>query len=63
MLNPLISPGTLDDIVELVVSELQKRGLYRTTAHSGTFRSRLGSAANDRLPDTAYGSSFRRALS
>lgn len=57
MINPLISPGTLDDFAELIVPELKKRGLYRTTPASGTFRSRLG--GRDRLPDTAYGASFR----
>ena len=30
MLNPLTSPGTLEDFAELVVPALQKRGLYRT---------------------------------
>jgi len=59
MLNPLISPGTLDDFAELIVPELKKRGLYRTTAPAGTFRSRL--SGRDRLPDTAYGSSFRHS--
>ncbi|AOI73762.1 hypothetical protein WI29_18750 [Burkholderia ubonensis] len=51
MLNPLISPGTLDDFAELVVPKLKKRGLYRTTAPAGTFRSRLG--GTDRVPESA----------
>jgi len=60
MLNPLTSPGTLEDFVELIVPELQKRGLYRTQAQSGTFRSRLRDDRSDRLPSSAYGASFRQ---
>lgn len=59
MLNPLISPGTLNDFVELIVPALQKRGLYRTEPQSGTFRSRLRSDGADQLPESAYGASFR----
>lgn len=59
MLNPLISPGSLNDFAELIVPELKKRGLFRTDPHSGTFRSRLRGDKADRLPDSAYGASFR----
>ncbi|PZW71622.1 FMN-dependent oxidoreductase (nitrilotriacetate monooxygenase family) [Pseudomonas sp. URMO17WK12:I1] len=59
MLNPLISPGTLNDFAELVVPELQRRGLYRTQAQSGTLRSRLRSDGADHLPASAYGARFR----
>jgi hypothetical protein len=59
MLNPLISPGSLEDFVERVVPELQKRGLYRTQPQSGTFRSRLRADGANHLPDSAYGASFR----
>ncbi|WP_044875254.1 LLM class flavin-dependent oxidoreductase [Pseudomonas sp. LFM046] len=59
MLNPLVSPGTLEDFAELVVPELIKRGLYRTEAPRGSFRSRLREDSSDRLPDSAYGASFR----
>lgn len=61
MLNPLTSPGTLEDFVELVVPELQKRGLYRSRPQSGTFRSRLRADGANRLPASAYGASFRSA--
>lgn len=60
MLNPLTSPGTLEDFVELIVPELQKRGLYRTQAQSGTFRSRLRDDRSSRLPSSAYGACFRQ---
>jgi FMN-dependent oxidoreductase (nitrilotriacetate monooxygenase family) len=59
MLNPLISPGTLTDFAELIVPELQKRGLYRTAAQSGTLRSRLRRDGADHLPGNAYGARFR----
>lgn len=59
MLNPLTSPGTLEDFVEWVVPELQKRGLYRTSPQSGSLRSRLRTDGSSRLPATAYGASFR----
>jgi len=59
MINPLISPGSLEDFVELIIPELQKRGLYRTQPHSGTFRSRLREDGSSHLPDSAYGASFR----
>jgi len=61
MLNPLISPGSLNDFVELVIPALQKRGLYRTNAQSGTLRSRLSVDGSDRLPSSAHGASFRFA--
>ena len=59
MINTLISPGSLEDFVELIIPELQKRGLYRTQPHSGTFRSRLREDDSNHLPDSAYGASFR----
>lgn len=59
MLNPLTSPGTLEDFAELVVPALQKRGLYRTQPQTGTFRSRLRTDGSSRLPSSAYGASFR----
>lgn len=61
MLNPLTSPGTLEDFVELIVPELQKRGLYRSEPKTGTFRSRLRADGANRLPASAYGASFRSA--
>ncbi|WP_085625180.1 MULTISPECIES: LLM class flavin-dependent oxidoreductase [unclassified Pseudomonas] len=61
MLNPLTSPGTLEDFVELIVPELQKRGLYRSEPQTGTFRSRLRADGANRLPASAYGASFRSA--
>ncbi|MBB3111574.1 FMN-dependent oxidoreductase (nitrilotriacetate monooxygenase family) [Paenibacillus phyllosphaerae] len=41
---PPYLPGGLDDFVELVVPELQRRGLFRTEYEPGTLRDRLGLA-------------------
>ena len=59
MLNPLIIPGNLEDFVELVIPERQKRVLYRAQPQSGTFRSRLREDHSSHLPASAYGASFR----
>ena len=61
MINPLISPGSLEDFVELVIPALQKRGLYRTQPQSGTLRSRLRNDRSSYLPASAHGASFRFA--
>ncbi len=39
---PPVMPGGLDDFVELVVPELQRRGLYRTRYEGSTLRDHLG---------------------
>jgi alkanesulfonate monooxygenase SsuD/methylene tetrahydromethanopterin reductase-like flavin-dependent oxidoreductase (luciferase family) len=35
MLSPIYSPGAIEEFVDLVVPELQRRGLFRT-AYAGT---------------------------
>jgi len=35
-------PGGLDDFVELVIPELQRRGLFRTEYEGATLRENLG---------------------
>jgi len=40
-LTQFLSPGTFEDFIELVIPELQSRGLYRTDYEEGTFRERL----------------------
>jgi hypothetical protein len=39
---PPVLPASLDDFVELVVPELQRRGLFRTEYEGRTLRSHLG---------------------
>ena len=42
-------PGGLDDVVDMVVPELQRRGLYRTAYEGSTLRENLG------IPYAAFG--------
>ncbi|MFP7760469.1 LLM class flavin-dependent oxidoreductase [Marisediminicola sp. LYQ134] len=56
-LRQFVTPGTIEDFVEHVVPELQRRGLYRTSYESPTLRGRL--FGHDRLPDTHEGARYR----
>jgi FMN-dependent oxidoreductase (nitrilotriacetate monooxygenase family) len=48
-LTQFLTPGTAEDFVELVVPELQRRGLYRTKYEEGTLRERLFGQGNARV--------------
>jgi FMN-dependent oxidoreductase (nitrilotriacetate monooxygenase family) len=48
-LRQFLTPGTAEDFIELVVPELQKRGLYREKYEDGTLRERLFGQGNARL--------------
>jgi long-chain alkane monooxygenase len=48
-LTQFLTPGTAEDFVELVVPELQRRGLYRTHYEEGTLRERLFGQGNARV--------------
>jgi hypothetical protein len=50
---PPYLPGALDDFVNLVVPELQERGLFRTDYTGTTLREYLGLARPERAPDDA----------
>jgi len=52
---PPYLPGGLDDFVDLVVPELQKRGLFRTTYEGRTLRENLGL----RRPPSRYANSSK----
>ncbi|WOE32225.1 MULTISPECIES: LLM class flavin-dependent oxidoreductase [unclassified Acinetobacter] len=41
-----ITPATLQDVIELVIPELQKRGRYRTEYHDSSLRDRLFNTGN-----------------
>lgn len=41
---PPVLPGSLDDFVNLVIPELQRRGLFRTAYEGSTLRENLGLA-------------------
>lgn len=42
MIQPAHLPGGLDDFVDLVIPELQERGLFRTEYEGTTLRENLG---------------------
>jgi FMN-dependent oxidoreductase (nitrilotriacetate monooxygenase family) len=48
-LRQFLTPGTAEDFIELVIPELQKRGLYRTKYEDGTLRERLFGQGNARV--------------
>jgi FMN-dependent oxidoreductase (nitrilotriacetate monooxygenase family) len=54
-----VAPECFEDFVELVVPELQSRGLYKEAYAEGTLREKLF-AAGPRLPERHIGASFRR---
>ncbi|HEY0183141.1 MAG TPA: hypothetical protein VGC09_10070, partial [Rhodopila sp.] len=42
LVQPPVLPGGLDDFVELVIPELQSRGLFRVDYEGATLRENLG---------------------
>lgn len=58
-LRQFLTPGTAEDFIELVVPELQRRGLYRTRYEETTLRERLFGPGRSRLPDTHPGARYR----
>jgi FMN-dependent oxidoreductase (nitrilotriacetate monooxygenase family) len=55
-----VSPDTLKDFVELVVPELQRRGLFREEYEEETLRERLFGRGVRRLPDRHPGAAYRK---
>ncbi|WP_127091995.1 LLM class flavin-dependent oxidoreductase [Aquabacter cavernae] len=58
-LNRLVSPETLEAFVDLVVPELQDRGVYKTAYEEGTLREKLFPGRGPFLADTHPGAAFR----
>ncbi|GAA2724535.1 LLM class flavin-dependent oxidoreductase [Cellulomonas aerilata] len=58
-LRQFLTPGTAEDFIELVVPELQRRGLYRTRYAESTLRERLFGPGRTRLPDSHPGARYR----
>ncbi len=56
-----VSPGDLEDFVDLVVPELQRRGVYRTTYPPGVFREKLYGPGHRRLADDHPGARYRHS--
>ncbi|MFC4808103.1 LLM class flavin-dependent oxidoreductase [Paenibacillus sp. GCM10023250] len=57
----LITPGSLREFVDLVVPELQRRGVYQTEYEPGTLREKLFGTGNRLLPADHAASQYRRA--
>jgi FMN-dependent oxidoreductase (nitrilotriacetate monooxygenase family) len=55
----VVMPETFEDIVEHVVPELQRRGLFKTEYEPGTYRNKLF-GDGPRLKDVHPGASFRK---
>jgi alkanesulfonate monooxygenase len=59
---PPYLPGGLEDVVEMVVPELQRRGLYRTAYEGTTLREHLGAAWPEHRAGAARRAAIARAL-
>ncbi len=57
--TPFVSPGSYVDLADLVVPELQRRGLVRTRRTGGTFRERLFGPGQAHLPTSHRGARSR----
>ncbi|TCG06210.1 N5,N10-methylene tetrahydromethanopterin reductase [Paraburkholderia steynii] len=60
-LSRTVVPESYEDFIDLVVPELQSRGLYKTAYGDGTLRNRLF-GEGDRLPARHAAAGFRRDL-
>lgn len=58
-----ISPDDMIDVVDLLVPELQKRGIYRTEYEPGTLREKLYGPGNARLRADHPGAKYRHGYS
>lgn len=58
-LRQFLTPGTAEDFIELLVPELQRRGLYRTRYEESTLRERLFGQGRTRLFDEHPGAQYR----
>ncbi|WP_322056474.1 LLM class flavin-dependent oxidoreductase [Paraburkholderia sp. J63] len=54
----VVNPGSFADIVDLLVPELQRRGVYKRAYREGTLREKLF-GRGDALQDSHYGTRFR----
>jgi FMN-dependent oxidoreductase (nitrilotriacetate monooxygenase family) len=62
MIESHISPGTHDDVFELLLPILRERGLFRQEYEESTLRERLFGAGQRHLREDHRGSSFRAGL-
>jgi FMN-dependent oxidoreductase (nitrilotriacetate monooxygenase family) len=55
----IVSPGDFRAFVDLVVPELQRRGVYKTSYEEGTLREKLCGKGRGHLPDSHPGANYR----
>lgn len=55
----VISPGSFEDLVDLLIPELRKRGVYPAREESGTLRERVHGLGQSRLRDDHPGFVWR----
>jgi hypothetical protein len=55
----VVMPETLDSFVDLVIPELQSRGVYKTTYRDGTLREKLFANGSAHLRPTHPGARYR----
>ncbi len=54
-----VTPESFSDFVELVVPELQRRGVYKRQYREGTLREKLYGAGRARLPENHPAHAYR----
>ena len=54
------TPGTFIDVADLLVPELQDRGLFKTAYREGTLRQKLTGHGDGRMPNTHPAAAYRR---
>jgi alkanesulfonate monooxygenase len=59
-LSRIVVPESFSDFIDIVIPELQDRGLYKTTYAAGSYRQKLF-GQGDRLPDRHAAHAFRGA--
>jgi len=60
-LTRTVAPECYRDFIDLVIPELQERGLYKTSYEDGTLREKLFGAGRARLPARHYAARYRVA--
>jgi len=53
------APGTFEDVADLLVPELQDRGMYKTKYQEGTLRQKLTGHGDGRMPVTHVAAGYR----
>lgn len=57
----VLTPGSFEDLVRLLVPELRRRGIYAPKGENGTLRERIYGRGQSKLRDDHTGSRYRYA--